>query len=483
MMQIVLGIDLGTHGVRILAVDALGRIHGQSVRDYERVVGAGGIQEQPMEPVRQALWAALRDLVTRLGPGKDVRGIGITHQRGTVIGLDEARQVIGNAICDSDTRSWKQARQLQEDIGTESYYLQTGCPPLPFNGLTKILYFLTDQPEQAGKVVTWASVQDWAVLQLTGNLKGSAASALRLGVLDVRGRRDYARNVLARYRISPTHFPELCDFNTVLGQVSEEASNQTGLPVGTPVFPVPGDQPASVLGCGMVDENVGMINLGTTFLISFPRKNFPEKGFRHLCTAEILPEDWYALELGGGAGTNVLDWMRNVMFEIPSLSDFISLADKSVPGAHGLRIIPRWWSAFDKNITGAINGLQCSHTRGDMVRAAMEGLVCEVKLCWEKLEEVVAESPERIVVFGGASQNDLLCQIIADSLKKPVYRARTKEASALGAAICAAVGSGWFSTFAGAAEKMTGLCNLCEPDPRNFALYEDIYHSYQLEVC
>jgi len=481
-MKIVLGIDLGTHGVRILAVDSLGTIHGQSARDYDRVVMAGGIQEQPMEPVKQALWTALKDVVSRLQPGLDIHGIGITHQRGTVIGLDVTDKAVGNAICDSDTRSWEQARQLQEDIGAESYYLQTGCPPLPFNGLTKILYLLEEQPERAGKVATWASMQDWAVLQLTGKINGSALSALRLGVLDVQSRQKYARKVLSRYHIDPAHLPPICEFNTELGKVTEEVAAQTGLPVGTPVFPVPGDQPASVLGCGTVDESVGVINLGTTFLISFPRKGFPENGFRHLCTAEILPEGWYALELGGGAGTNVLDWMRDVLFEIPSLSKFISLSDRSVPGANGLRIVPRWWSAFDKNITGAIKGLQCSHTRGDMVRAALEGLVCEVELCWEKLEQVVDSSPDRVVVFGGASQNDLLCQIIADTLRKPVYRARTTEASALGAAICAGMGVGWFSAVSDAAVKMTGLCGLCEPDPQNFEIYESIYNGYKLEV-
>ena len=480
--QLVLGVDLGTHGVRILAVDASGKIYCQSAREYERVIEVGGIQEQPMQPVKDALWEAIRDITSRLEPDAHIEGIGITHQRGTVVSLDAAGQVVGNALCDSDTRSWVQAKQLQENIGAEQLYLQTGCPPLPFNGLTKILYRLSNQPEYAHKVKIWASVQDWAVLQLTGSLKGSAASALRLGVLDVQNRQTYAKNILLQSGLNLDDLPSLCEFNTVLGRVTGDAAGQTGLPAGIPVFPVPGDQPASVLGCGKMEENVGVINLGTSFLISFPRKTFPKNGFRHLCTAEILPEDWYALELGGGAGTNVLDWMRNVLFESSSLSDFISLQNTSVPGSNGLRIIPRWWSAFDKNITGSIKGLQSCHTRGDMVRAAMEGLVCEVKLSWEKLEQAVGDSPDTVVVFGGASQNKLLCQILADTLKKPVYRPGTTEASALGAALCATLGLNWFDSVAHAAESLTELCDPCEPDPRHFDIYEDIYAAYKSEV-
>jgi len=481
-MNIVLGIDLGTHGIRILAVDVSGRIHCQSARIYERIVRIGGIQEQPLEPVKNALWTAIKEITNRLEPDVWIKGIGITHQRGTVIGLDAVGQVVGNAICDSDTRSWKQAKQLQEVIGVEQLYLQTGCPPLPFNGLTKILYLFSEQPERADKVKTWASVQDWAVFQLTGSLNGSAASALRLGVLDVQNRHQYAKKLLMKLGLDLDGLPPILDFNTVLGRVSNEVSEQTGLPIGTPIFPVPGDQPASVLGCGKVEERVGVINLGTSFLVSFARENFPKNGFHHLCTAEILPEDWYALELGGGAGTNVLDWMRNELFQISSLSEFIALPNTSEPGANGLRIIPRWWSAFDKSVTGSIKGLQCCHTRGDMVRAAMEGLVCELKLSWEKLEQVVEDVPDTVVVFGGASQNNLLCQILADTLKKPVYRTRTTEASALGAALCASVGLGWYSSVAQAAEKLTGLCNQCEPNPRNFGLYQDIYSEYKSQV-
>jgi sugar (pentulose or hexulose) kinase len=222
------------------------------------------------------------------------------------------------------------------------------------------------------------------------------------------------------------------------------------------------------------------INLGTSFLTSFPLdviETALAKGGSIRCTLEVVSDDTYVVELGGGAGTNVLDWLRTALFDLPSVEALNALAESSVPGARGITVLPNWWSALGET-SGLIKGLRATHSCADIARATLEGLAYEVRWAWDRLAEATDVMPESVALFGGASQHDLLCQTLVEVLQLPTYRTMTPEASALGAAIGAAVGSGWFDSVREAARHMTHFGRRFEPQDSNVEFFEDSYADY-----
>ncbi len=480
MRELALGIDLGTHGARTIAVDTDGTIHAQGAFPYQRHMASGGVQEQPLDAVWHALCESTQQILAALKPGQHISSMGVTHQRGTLVALGQQGQPAGPAICDSDLRSWPQAKWLADHIGAERLFQSTGCPPVAFNGLTKILWWYQEYPDLVAWIAAWMSIQDWVVLRLTGQRVSSPGSALRLGVLDITDPGRYACDLLAEIGINPKQLMPLNSMSKPLGLLLPGVGHEIGLTPGIPVFAAPGDQPAAVLGTGAIVSGDATINLGTSFLTSFPLDDIETvlmKGASASCTLEVLSDNAYAVELGSGAGTNVLDWLRTTLFELPSVEDLNELAESSVPGAHGITVLASWWSALG-GTSGLIKGLQASHTRADIARATLEGLAYEVRWAWDRLVEISERVPESIMLFGGASQHDLLCQMLADVLQRPTCRTMMPEASALGAAICAATGSSWFTSVQEASRHLTRLGKRFEPQDENAAFYEDSYSAY-----
>lgn len=480
MTELAFGIDLGTHGARALAAGPDGTIYAQGAHPYRRQITPGGMQEQPLAPIWHALGETTRQVLSALKPGQRIGSVSVTHQRGTLVALDQQGQPVSPAICDSDTRSWPQAEWLADRVGAERLFQTTGCPPAAFNGLTKILWWYQEQPEQAARVATWASIQDWVVLLLTGQRVSSPGSALRLGVLDITHPGRYAVGLLSEIGVDPQQLMPLDSMGQPLGTLLPYVSDELGLAPGTPIFASPGDQPAAVLGTGAAVKGDAAINLGTSFLTSFPLDTIEialAKGGSVGCTLEVLFDDTYAVELGGGAGTNVLDWLRVSLFELPSVEALNALAESSVPGARGITVLPNWWSALGET-GGLIKGLRATHSRADIARATLEGLAYEVRWAWDHLADVSGFAPESAALFGGASQHDLLCQTLADVLQRPTYRTMTPEASALGAAISAAVGAGWFDSVHEAARHMTRSGRWFEPQSSDVEYYADSFRAY-----
>lgn len=477
MTELVLGLDLGTHGVRAVAVDREGVIRAHSVAFYERIMQPGGVQEQSLEVVLAGVLQALREVVATTSADFNLAGMAVTHQRGTLVVLDRTDCPIGHAICDSDTRSWPQAHWLADQVGAQELYSLTGCPPLPFNGLTKILWWRQTFPEKVDTVSAWVSMQDWLVNLLTGERLSSPGAALRQGVIDIRQPERYAFLLLDQLEIDPSQFWQLRPFGEVLGFVSGKFSDACGLPAGLPVFPAPGDQPAAVLGSGALASGAAAANLGTSFLLSFPVAGFIPFAPGTLYTLEVLPDGRYALELGEGSGTNVLDWLRIDLLGLPSVESLNALATSSPPGANGLRVLPYWWGALNDHLCGVVAGLTSNHTRADLVRATLEALAFELRWVWDIMTAKTSLAPREVALFGGASHNPLLCQILATLFGRPVYRPATPEASALGAALSAAVGLGWYCDYTSAAAVVKREA-VIEPAQALQDYYQEAYLAY-----
>ena len=185
-MNLILGLDAGTHGVRVLALDPVRRSIIASVgRDYPRTCAAG-VQEMSPQVLWQMCALALEDILKSLPAGARVEALGITHQRGTVIPVDEAGRALGPALCDSDSRAATAEELASLGLDTETYYQCTGCPFVSFNGMAKILWARFHAPALYEKAAAWLSPQDYLISVLTGHVTVTEGSASRNGCLLIR---------------------------------------------------------------------------------------------------------------------------------------------------------------------------------------------------------------------------------------------------------------------------------------------------------
>jgi xylulokinase len=115
-----------------------------------------------------------------------------------------------------------------------------------------------------------------------------------------------------------------------------------------------------------------------------------------------------------------------------------------------------------------------------MYRSLLEGIALEQALVSGMIEEQTGVRITEFIAIGGGSVSDLWCQIVADASGKTVRRSGTIEASSLGAAVCAAVGVGWFPGAADAAESMAGeITRETEPMPDHAARYRELMGIYR----
>ena len=357
-----------------------------------------------------------------------------------------------------------------------TYYQCTGCPFVSFNGMAKILWARFHAPALYEKAAAWLSPQDYLISVLTGHVTVTEGSASRNGCLLIRDR------TLARELLPGTPFLrwDCVPVGESCGNVSAEAFAPLA---GARIIAVPGDQPAAVVGSGAAAVGAMAMNLGTTFVVSLCH-NAPMLDPSGMVTAEVLPQGGYAMEFGTGAGGQFMDWLARILLDGESASSsFWQTLDRRAgdapEGAEGLRAVPLLWQVTSPGVRGAIRNLGAHHTRAHLVRAVYEGLACEATMSIEKVEKCVNTHPETLRVFGGMSANDHFLQILASITGKRVSAAEEKQASALGAALTAALAGGYFETLEQASAMAGSSSRHFLPEREN--AYDGFLEAYRAE--
>lgn len=486
--HIVLGADIGTHSARLVAVTLSGEILASSKRGYSRRIAPGGIAEQDADDWWEAFRGASEEVVDLLGSkAEQIQALSIAHQRGTIVPVDTKGYPVRLALCDSDMRSGLSLDAEGRESERKWLYRRTGCPPVPFVGLGKILWVRTHEPDVYRQTVEWLTPHDYIVHKLSGEYVTSNAVALRVGVLDVEARGNLAEDVLCHYGLAPDSFPRVVLAGTAAGAVTKTASEMTGLKEGLPIIAGAGDQQCAIIANRLCLNDIAYVNLGTSFVVSqaVDRLVYDEDG---LCTIEVLPQDKvYGPELGSGCGTNVFDWFRQELMRVDASSEQalwndLSLQAASIPpGARGLVAIPRLWTAVGSSrAAGSIIGIDSSTSIVEMYRGIIEGLAYETRMSLERVERTSGANILELRAFGGATRNELLMQTLADVLNVPVAAGLT-DASALGAAIVAASCQEIDCAYpdvlvAGDAMAGTGMGRRYSPDKTRASVYDALFH-------
>lgn len=417
----------------------------------------------------------------------------ITAQRETFVPVDATGIPLRPAIVWMDERARDMLPIIAHEYGAERIHRETGKPLSGNLTLAKIAWLRRHEPDTFARTAMYLDVAAFLVGRLTGQYRTGWGCADPTGLFDMRTHR-WNADLLACLGVSVAQMPEAHPPGAILGTVTPQAAAITGLPAGLPVVAGVGDGQAGGLGVGITHPGDAYLNLGTAVVSGTCADRYvTDLAFRTMYGA--IPGS-YSLETVLLGGTYTISWFieriagdqpppNHPTAEPPNHPTAEMIYDKAIadipPGAEGLMLVPYWNSAmnpyWDAAASGIVVGWRGIHTRAHLYRAILEGIAFEQRLHTEGVEAALGQPVTSYVAMGGGAQSHRWRQIIADVTGKPVYRAATTEAAALGAGILAAIGVGLFADAQSATRAMVHVePHPCLPDPARHEFYSRLYN-------
>ena len=482
--DLVIGIDSSTTATKAIAFDAKGRIVAEGRAPIPLSNPHPGWFEQEVSDWTGALTKALKQLSKKIDM-KRVAGLAISNQRESFAQFDAKGKALRPGTLWLDERAQQEVKDIVAELGAEAVHKISGKPADVTPCLYRCRWLSTHMPKVWAKTAKTAEVHGVLTHFLTGQWATSTASADPMGLLDV-GAYDWSDVLLKAARLRRDQMPRLHRPGDVMGEVTTEAAKLTGLKAGTPVIAGGGDGQCAGTGANTFLAGRAYVNLGTAAVSgSYGRHYAANRAFR---TMMAVGEEGFSFETAIRTGTFLVNWMVERLFNVNPGKDaaiFKALeaeAAASPIGAHGLVLVPYWSGVmtpyWDSAARGVIAGLSGNHSRGDVYRALLEGVALEQAM----MTNQVADATTPITHFaavGGGSRSDLWCQILADASNREVKRLETAEASALGAAMAAAKGAGWYPSVPKASAAMSGKpSKTFRPRKKESARYQDLLGIY-----
>ncbi len=478
-----LGLDTGTGGTKALLVDPSGKVRFAFTAPHEEMKMERPLwAEQRPENWWEAAQAAIQGVLKLAGAGgQDVRGVGLTGQMHGLVMLDEAGEVIRPALLWCDQRSQAQVDWINRTVGKDDVMAFTANPVLTGFTLPKLLWVRDNDPRSFARLRKILLPKDYVRYRLTGEYVSDVSDASGTSLFDVVTRR-WSQAMVTRVKLDPAILPQVVESSELSGRVSEAAAAATGLEPGTPVVGGAGDQAASAVGNGIVEEGLVSCTLGTSGVVfaHLERPAYDPQGRVHtFCHA--VQGKWHVMGVTQGAGLS-LQWFRNQLMPGAAYDLLTAEAAQSPPGAQGLFWLPYLMGErtphLDASARGGWIGITAKHTRADLIRSIIEGVSYSQRDCLEIIESL-GVTVEAVRASGGGGQSPFWRQVLADVFGKRVASLETQEGSAYGAALLAMVGTGEFASVPEACRAVIREVDSLVPRPHEMHTYARGYEVYK----
>ncbi|MFP4024768.1 MAG: FGGY-family carbohydrate kinase [Thiohalospira sp.] len=486
-------IDAGTQSIRAAIIGLKGNICALERTEIDSYFSdQPGFAEQDPEYLWDKLCETTRRLVKNIAFDTSlIQGLSITTQRGSVVNLDEKGKPLRPAIIWLDQRkakvgNWpkgivKKGLQLLNMYESLAHAIKDG----------ESNWIRQNQPEIWKKTYKYVFLSAFFNHRLTGNFIDSVGSTVGYMPFDYKKQQwsepGSINNKL--FPIEPEKLVDLAKPSEKLGNVTSEASKQTGLPEGLPVIAAAADKACEVLGSGCITPEIACLSYGTTATIETVNRKYIEV-IKYFPSYPSAIPNHYNTEVMIYRGYWMINWFkkefgyREVELSKKTRKSPEELFDEMIrdipPGSMGLTLQP-YWSPGVKipghEAKGAVIGFGDVHTRAYLYRSIIEGLTYALKDGALLTQKRTGVKIEKLRVSGGGSQSENALQITADIFDMPVEKPHTYETSALGAAINCAVGLKLYPDFQTAIDNMCSVGETYLPKPENRAIYKKLFNN------
>ena len=455
MTPVLVGLDVGTTGVKGVAISPDGTVLAKAEEEYPLSTPQPGWAEQDPGD----WWRATERALAALPPAA---AIGLSGQMHGLVALDGRNDVLRPAILWNDQRTAVECAEIEERVGLERLIGLTGNRALPGFTAPKLLWLRRHEPEIYDRVEHVLLPKDYVRLRLTGDRATDAADASGTLLFDV-ARRRWSDEVLGALELPRAWLPD-----------AHESPDVPGAPGA-------GDQAAGALGVGIDRPGPVSVVLGTSGVVFAALPAFAadsEARVHAFCHA--VPGAWHAMGVMLSAAGS-LRWLRDTVLG-GSYDALLQEAERWPAGTEGLLFQPYLVGERtphpDPNARGAFVGLSLRHDAGALTRALLEGVAYGLRDSLELLRELGVDATVGRVSGGGA-RSALWLRIVSSVLGIPLERTAVEEGAAYGAALLAGVRAGVFADVHEAVEQTVHVRDVVEPDAEWQHVYEAGYGRYR----
>lgn len=485
MNDLLLGVDVGATGIKA----------GLFRADGSLVAVAGRRNAPAADPSGQPGWmvwdpgeiwdnvcACIRECLSIAGPKAEVKAVACTGFGADGLPLDASGRPLYPFISWHCGRTVTQRDALSRRLGEADIFRITGYHNYHINTANRLLWFHDYHPEILEKTYRWLQVQDYVAFRLSGEYTTECTIASTTMLLDM-GLRTWSKTMLEAAHVDASILPSIREAGTPIGAVTAQAAQDTGLTRGTPVVTGGHDCEIAVLGAGVSDADVWIDITGTWEILiatvdSFqPTPDHFQRGLDFECHAR--PGQWIcqSLMIAGG----VVEWVRENFFRnVPEADAYARMVHEAEIPSSGVFVLPSFVRGMGPDASskalGAILGLQTMTSRGQVVRAALEGLCFQLRRQIDAIAGAVNHRPRKLRVVGGGQKNPLWLQMKADVTGLPVEISTSPEVTLLGVAILAGIGAGLYRDLNDALSRISFTTEDFAPDTARHQSYERPFH-------
>ena len=476
MKETYAGIDLGTSAVKLLLMDADGKILKTVSKDYPISFPKPGWSEQNPEDWYAQSVAGLKELLA----GEDAKlcGISFGGQMHGLVALDAADNVIRPAILWNDGRTEKECVYLNSTVGREIVSAETGN--IAFAGFTapKLLWMKENEPALFGKIAKIMLPKDYLIYRFSGVHATDVSDASGMLLFDVKNR-SWSKKMCELCSVDEAWLAKICESYEVVGELKPALAEELGVGAGVKVIAGAGDNAAAAVGTGTVHNGDCNISLGTSGTVFISSDNYSVDSKNALHSFAHANGRYHLMGCMLSAASCNQWWMGDILKD----TDFAAAqAGITRLGENAVYFLPYLMGERsphnDPHARGAFIGMRMDTSREDMVQAVFEGVAFGLRDSFEVAKGSGLDI-RRTKICGGGAKSPVWRKIMANVLGICVDTIESEEGPALGGAMLAAVGCGRFASVEAAAEAIVRVTGTVEPEEALVKKYEERYAMFR----
>jgi len=485
--KFILAYDLGTTGNKSTIFDLDGDIIASNYFEYPtKYFGDNCVEQNPLDWWRSICDSTKKFFINSKITNNDISCVSFSGHMMGCVAVNKKGEPLRNSIIWADSRSVKQANSLIKKVGMENGYEITGHRLLPMYSAAKIMWIKDNEPQIFKDIHKILHTKDFIVNKLTGKFVTDYSDASGMNLFDLK-KYEWSDILLNASEIPLEILPEVRPSTNVVGEVNTQASEETGLRVGTPVVIGGGDGPCAGAGAGVFREGEAYNYYGSAAWIGIAsKKPIYDREMRTFTFYHLDPKIFMPIGASNNGGYS-FQWFRNeiwrnekILFDDLGLDIYKIMDEKSesIRDYANLLFLPYIRGErcpYDNpNARGVFFGITPNHTKEHFTRAVLEGVTFNQKIILECFENQGVKIKD-IIAIGGGAKSKVWLNIMANIYNKRILKPKLlQEATSLGAAIAGGIGVGLFKDFE-EARKMIKIVESIEPVAEENEKYEKIF--------
>lgn len=490
MRQAVIAHDVGTSSSKAVLIATDGEILCSAEMPYPFHYPQPGWVEQDPEDYWNAITVSTRKIMkSDCAAACQIIGIVFTTQAMGVIPVDEQGMVLRRNITWVDGRAEEEARSMMNKfLGRRVFKGLVGIELTGKDVIPKLLWLKKKENDIYTRAHRILDVNGYLKYKATGEMVAEWSGACSYA-FNLR-KKDWERIFFRLVGIDTSKLPRLVRSVDVVGGLTEAAAEEMGLDKGIPVYGGCDDTQSAAVGTGATGEGEAHIYLGTSAWVGVTTKRAPKFKNGAVCLQSADPAKNLVVGITESAGAN-LEWLIERFYQkekeqlgAAAIYDLLDREAAEVPAGSDHLIITPWLlgercPVSTTTTRGTIFNLSLEHKRGHVVRGLAEGIAYNLRWIIENYEKDFGFRIKALKITGGGSRNQHWMQIFADVTRRVIHTTnQPKMAGAIGAAMCAFVGSGVFNDF-DSVKKMISVSASYKPQAEHEEIYSTLFERYK----